>query len=136
MLSNIKNISTAHKGFTIVELLIVIVVIAILAAISIVAYTNIQDRGRDSAALETARQVANKARAHHAITGSYPGSESDFESEDESSLDGANVTFAASPPSSGTAQTEFRNGTRVVYNSSGPSVIYRDGSGTASISLD
>ncbi len=36
-------------GFTIVELLIVIVVIAILAAITIVAYNGIQQRGKDSA---------------------------------------------------------------------------------------
>ena len=41
-------IKKAH-GFTIVELLIVIVVIAILAAISIVAYTGIQDRAMESA---------------------------------------------------------------------------------------
>jgi prepilin-type N-terminal cleavage/methylation domain-containing protein len=38
-----------HYGFTIVELLIVIVVIAILAAISIVAYTGIQNRANDAA---------------------------------------------------------------------------------------
>lgn len=36
------------RGFTIVELLIVIVVIAILAAITIVAYTGIQDRAKSS----------------------------------------------------------------------------------------
>ena len=39
--------NTKH-GFTIVELLIVIVVIAILAAISIVAYNGIQSRARDT----------------------------------------------------------------------------------------
>jgi prepilin-type N-terminal cleavage/methylation domain-containing protein len=37
-----KSISNTKTGFTIVELLIVIVVIAVLASISIVAYTGIQ----------------------------------------------------------------------------------------------
>lgn len=38
-----------RKGFTIVELLIVIVVIGILAAITIVAYNGVQDRARATA---------------------------------------------------------------------------------------
>lgn len=43
-----KSWASKQKGFTIVELLIVIVVIAILAAITIVAYNGIQQRARDS----------------------------------------------------------------------------------------
>lgn len=47
-------------GFTIVELLIVIVVIAILAAISVVAYTGIQNRANDSAIQSDLANIAKK----------------------------------------------------------------------------
>lgn len=43
-----KQFDTNSKGFTIVELLIVIVVIGILAAISIVTYSGIRNRANDT----------------------------------------------------------------------------------------
>ena len=46
------------SGFTIVELLIVIVIIAILAAITVVAYNGIQERARDSARKSDLAQLA------------------------------------------------------------------------------
>ena len=60
---------TIGRGFTIVELLIVIVVIAILAAISIVAYNGIQDRARNSATIQAAQQVQKLANSYVINTG-------------------------------------------------------------------
>ena len=54
------RIVRTNKGFTIVELLIVIVVIAILAAISVVAYNGIQERARLSR-YQTELGAVNKA---------------------------------------------------------------------------
>ncbi len=59
------------RGFTLVELLIVIVVIAILAAISVVAYNGVQNRAKKAAGQETASTIQKKFEALNAIKGSY-----------------------------------------------------------------
>ena len=66
------NIRTKLHGFTIVELLIVIVVIAILAAISIAAYTNIQQRAKNTAIINAASQSLKMIEAYIAANGTYP----------------------------------------------------------------
>ena len=60
------------QGFTIVELLIVIVVIAILAAISFVAYDKIQQRANNTKTITEAKQVVGLIQAYYAAYGEFP----------------------------------------------------------------
>ena len=61
-----------RNGFTIVELLIVVVVIAILAAITIVSYNGITQRAKTSKSLSTAEQVRSKATLWNSLLDTYP----------------------------------------------------------------
>lgn len=61
-----------RSGFTIVELLIVIVVIGILAAITIVAYNGIQGRARVSAVSSALGQTTKKLALYYVDNAAYP----------------------------------------------------------------
>lgn len=68
------------RGFTIVELLIVIVVIAILAAISIVAYNGIQNRANDSTVQSDLRNIGSKILQFSTINGTLPATSTELTS--------------------------------------------------------
>jgi prepilin-type N-terminal cleavage/methylation domain-containing protein len=93
-LNNIKKMK-AERGFTIVELLIVIVVIGILVAITLVAYNGIQNRARTTSAEAAAQTVVKKAEAYNAEEGVYPDAFTDLTGAAASetySLAGTNIT--------------------------------------------
>ena len=64
-------------GFTIVELLIVIVVIGILAATTIVAYNGVNSRARDTQNRAEAANIGKVAEAMSVIDNGYPTGTSD-----------------------------------------------------------
>jgi len=64
---------SSRRGFTIVELLIVIVVIAILAAISVVAYNGIQARARDAQRVSDLNSIYKAVLNYQSVHGSLPG---------------------------------------------------------------
>ena len=65
-------IRNKHSGFTIVELLIVIVVIAILAAITVVAFNGIQQRARDNGRITKIQSIAKAIELYKVDNGRYP----------------------------------------------------------------
>lgn len=60
------------RGFTIVELLIVIVVIAILAAIVIVAYNGVQAKARDNRRTVDMQSIQKALEVYKISNGNYP----------------------------------------------------------------
>jgi len=64
--------SKYSRGFTIVELLIVIVVIGILAAITIVAYNGIQGRAQAAAVSSALEQTSKKLALYAVDNSAYP----------------------------------------------------------------
>ena len=61
-----------QTGFTIVELLIVIVVIAVLAAITTVAFSGIQQRAKDSKRTNEIAQLSKVLEMYYIDNGAYP----------------------------------------------------------------
>ena len=66
------SLKNKSKGFTIVELLIVIVVIGILATLVIVTFSGIQQKARNSKRQTDIQAVDSHVEAYKASSGNYP----------------------------------------------------------------
>src|SRR5574342_865302 len=72
-MSRMRSLKTSlQKGFTLVELLIVIVVIGILATLVIVTFTGIQQKARDNQRTTDVNAIYSHLQAYYAQNGSYP----------------------------------------------------------------
>lgn len=89
---SLKSKDNKQKGFTIVELLIVIVVIGILAAIAFVAYGNVTKKARDSERTADAKALASKAEEYYATNAVYPANAAAL-----TGLQGLNAASKVSP---------------------------------------
>jgi prepilin-type N-terminal cleavage/methylation domain-containing protein len=118
-LKNIKSKLQAERGFTIVELLIVIVVIGILAAITIVSYNGVTTNARNTQSKTDASAVQKVAETFNADTGAYPTAAADFTSGTAKLPSNVGVAFTTGTvtgsSSSGTADPATNNHTWATY---------------------
>lgn len=112
-------------GFTIVELLIVIVVIAILAAITVVAYNGIQNRAYDTSAKSDLRNLAAKVREYTVLNNEQ------IPTADQAGLESfAKATKSAYQPRGGTSLLYCRTNTEfafVAQSKSGTAFVIENG---------
>lgn len=66
------SLKNKQSGFTLVELLIVIVVIGILAALVITTFAGVQQRARNAERQTDLNAVAGQLEAYYASSGTYP----------------------------------------------------------------
>ncbi|MCX6703024.1 MAG: prepilin-type N-terminal cleavage/methylation domain-containing protein [Candidatus Wolfebacteria bacterium] len=67
---NIKRISS--RGFTLIEILVVVAIIAVLASIVIVGLSGFRSRGRDARRVSDLRTVQNVLELYYAKNRTYP----------------------------------------------------------------
>ena len=70
-----NRIHSARKGFTLVEIMIVVVIIGLLAAMAIPAFQKVRTASQDKAVLNNMRQLASGADQYYLENGVTTGAQ-------------------------------------------------------------
>lgn len=76
-----------RKGFTLIELIVVIAVLGILAAVAVPKYSGMKDKAREAVDLENMASMQRAVDLYYAEHDKYPGSEANLKDAIEAILD-------------------------------------------------
>ncbi len=83
MLRKIRKLLKKQEGFTLVELMIVVVILGILAGIGVQQYGNIQERAKKAAHEANKKVLTNAANMWLIMHGGFDGAEKKFPDPDD-----------------------------------------------------
>jgi prepilin-type N-terminal cleavage/methylation domain-containing protein len=63
---------SAHKGFTLVELMVVIAIIGILSTVGVIVYSTAQQNGRDSRRIQDVQEIQKAVEQYYTSNSSLP----------------------------------------------------------------
>jgi type IV pilus assembly protein PilA len=131
-----QRMAREESGFTLVELLVVMLILGLLAAIAIPAFFNQRDKARDASAKTYAR-TAETAMETYATdhNGVYTGANRAALVSEESTLNGATMADADIVAPAGAPDTSNKSYKVTVHSSTGNTfTVTRHDDGTTSLS--
>jgi len=79
MLRNIKKRINNRKGFTLIELIVVVAILGVLAAIAVPSYQGYQDSARLRTNEANAKTIENAVKVYYAVNSKYPTGAGDID---------------------------------------------------------